>query len=130
MDKPKWRQEDKSCKDELPKDKPFLLIEGKLTTRKGYDLYFAYSLYLHVGKFDIRVQKHFGGTFRRVHLGGTYVSSSSRSDFYKWEGDDLRTPFRNGAHLKWDAEELRLPAFVKIEDDIQKIYDPEEVKNG
>lgn len=44
---------------------------------------------------------------KRIPLGRTGVGTTNLH-----RGEDLYTPFRDGAHCQWDAEKLKLPVYV------------------
>lgn len=111
-----------------------------------------YSLILPIEELDIRNrgrQGKKGARFKRIHIGHTTRTSGSyrpdeelspiRQHPVRTEPETyppervwtVDTPFRDGAHAKWDAERLGLPAYAVCGDKAALLHDgrPEEYKS-
>lgn len=102
--------------DALPLPRLQLTWEPIKKPRNGSNWKCRYELLLPVGEHDIRNTKNRG--YLTLRLGGTLVGSE-RGPVY--EDGTLGTPFRDGAHAKWDAEKLGLPAFVVYGDLVRQL---------
>ena len=81
------------------------------------------------GTFDIKPQKR-PKSFRmvwldkdncqRIPMGRTMVTGC-RPGTHMWPDGTLYIPFRDGAHMGWDAERLGLRCFVIAGDEIREI---------
>ena len=97
------------------KDLPMPRLELRWLKGKNDDWYekiCEYSLILPVEDFDIRDEEKNNG-FLKVSLGGT-TSTGGSADAPPIHilGQSINTPFRDGAHIRWDGKNLRLPMFV------------------
>jgi hypothetical protein len=81
-----------------------------------------YYLNLPLRETDCRYRKK-NGFRHKATLGGTKVSSSRSSMIY--EDGTINTPFRDGAHIQWDAELLKLPMYVISEGKVMPFPVPE-----
>lgn len=64
------------------------------------------------------VHRHFQGHLMSIPLGQTRISGGNGAGPHHYEADDQwELPFRDGAHIRHDAVDLNLPAFVVIEPD-------------
>lgn len=73
----------------------------------GYQYYCRYDL----------VKCHLTGSVDRIPLGGT--SSSRGPDIVK--NGKVDTPFRDGAHIRFDAREMGLPAYAIYKDTVTEL---------
>lgn len=93
-----------------------------------------YDLLVPVAKYDVRnngpepdFEIAAGPGYTKAHFGHTTVTRSSgpiKPDYEngKPNGETyLDTPFRDGAHAKWDSFALGVPAFVVYEDRVKAI---------
>lgn len=76
-----------------------------------------YRLVMPLREHDIRRNLGDGRSRRsmRLSLGGTKVSRGNGRSPLDRMTDTIDTPYRDGAHIKWDAALLKLPAFVVCE---------------
>ena len=63
------------------------------------------------------VYRHLLGHLVAVPLGETMVGSTKPPDHF----GEIDTPFRDGAHIKSDARQLGLPAYVRWGDKVERI---------
>ena len=75
-----------------------------------------YDLLIPTREHDGRNEAGHGFTFAPV--GGTRVGTESLPD--KWGKID--TPFRDGAHIRWDSERLGMRAFVVYSDKYEELF--------
>lgn len=75
----------------------------------GYTWMCKYEMLMPLPLHDIRNERKWG--FYAASLGGTRSDRSGPPD--RW--GKLDTPFRDGAHIIWDAIHLGMPAFVVYE---------------
>lgn len=85
-----------------------------------------YHLVLELKELDIRgeVYGDDGQVVRRdrekrLELGGT--RSTGNRGFVNHERGEIRTPYRDGAHIKWDGERLGLRMFVVHDEYAQEL---------
>lgn len=88
--------------------------------RDGYTYKCEYLLILGLDPLDIRAEEYsqddrYDLLFRKrsmvLELGGT-LSTGNRG-FVNLDSQSIRTPFRDGAHIRWDSKRLgNLPMFV------------------
>lgn len=80
----------------------------------------AYNLVLPLRDLDIRREDGEGNRVRdckTVELGRTRCSGGpARFDENRPDGLQIETPFRDTAHICWDAEVLNLPKYAVYED--------------
>lgn len=97
---------------------PRLELRWEATDKRGYNRTCWYFL----------VYKHFLGYIVKVPIGHTAVSGGREEPFY--DGSDsldphgvsrIHTPFRDGAHIRNEARQLNLPAFVIWKNKVQEI---------
>lgn len=81
------------------------------------------------GTFDQKAQKRPKAHYRvwldkdnckRIPLGRTGSSGKARHT-QLWPDGHMNTPFRDGVHIGWDAEQLGLRKFVRCGEDIREI---------
>lgn len=92
----------------------------------GNDKECAYNLVIPLTEYDIRREDSDGKKVRdclTVEMGRTQSSGGSPVIF---DGDKnnppfIRTPFRDGAHIRWDGKVLNLPIYVVFEDKAQEL---------
>lgn len=77
-----------------------------------------YEMLMPLPKGDIRNERKWG--FLAASLGGTKVGSSQGPV----KLGKLDTPFRDGAHILWDAIHLAMPAFVVYGDMYRRLGGP------
>ena len=71
----------------------------------------SYDLFIPIGENDCRGESDGGGPgYTTAHFNTTEASGGGASPVCP--GGSLRSPYRDGAHIKWDAKRLGLPAFV------------------
>lgn len=86
-----------------------------------------YYLRLPLRETDIRREDADGNKVQdslKVPLGGTAVTGSPDSPYHgtdRYGENEVGTPYRDGAHIKWDARLLHLPAFAVYKDTITEI---------
>jgi hypothetical protein len=86
--------------------KPVLELTWSKSSEKGFDWHAEYELVIPVREGDVRSK---GGVFR-VKLGGTNVETTQKG--FPIEDGKVSVPYRDGAHMKWDAEALGLEAWA------------------
>lgn len=86
--------------------KPVLELTWKKATEKGFNWRAEYELVIPVREIDVRSKD---GVFR-VKLGGTNVETTQKG--FPIEDGKVSVPYRDGAHMKWDAEALGLEAWA------------------
>lgn len=57
---------------------------------------------------------------KRIPLGRTTTNGSRRTTRL-WPNGEIETPFRDGAHIQWDSEQLGLRKFVIFGDEIREM---------
>jgi len=83
----------------------------------GYTWLIKYELLIPLPTHDIRNGNKWG--FLAASLGGTRTDRDGTPD--RW--GKLDTPFRDGAHVTWDAIHLGVPAFVVWGDKYRRLDD-------
>ena len=86
--------------------KPVLELTWSKSTEKGFNWHAEYELVIPVRDADIRSEN---GVFR-VKLGGTNIETSTKD--FPMEDGAVSVPYRDGAHMKWDAEALGIEAWA------------------
>ena len=94
----------------LPVPRLELVWEKMRQPEDGYAWYCRYDL----------VKNHLVGEINRIPLGGTRASG-----YHDGMNGTVGTPFRDGAHILFDAIELRLPAYAILGKCVTKL-DPYE----
>jgi hypothetical protein len=84
----------------------------------GYNWLCKYEILIPLPKHDIRNERKWG--FYAASIGGTRRGGERPPDSY----GKLDTPFRDGAHVRWDALHLGMPAYVVYEDKYRRIDGP------
>lgn len=90
----------------------------------GANWYCRYDLVLELDEYDGRREKYEDGELietkedLRVSLGGTFAERS-RGPVYD---DGIDTPYRDSAHIKWDAKKLGLRMFVVCGEKAMEIF--------
>jgi hypothetical protein len=86
------------------------------TDNEGYNALCEYNLVLELDPLDIRGEKYdeytlmFRSRAKVVPLGGTRTNWNG---ILNPERTEIRTPFRDSAHIKWDSKRLgNLPMFA------------------
>lgn len=102
----------------------------KIVDPDGYNWACDYDLVLELDELDIRGEVWGDDeeilerrTEKRLTLGGCR-SSRGRSPHYPEDG--IETPYRDGAHIRWDQKRLGLPMFVVCEGVAQELLPDEE----
>ena len=96
---------------------PCLVIEWTQITEDRYNWKADYYLRLPIGN-DIRNEcENFREGCLHIPLGETKSDRANDPPIRKGiingtEEDIVDTPFRDGCHIKWDAQQLRLPAYA------------------
>lgn len=85
----------------------------------GYNWECKYEMLMPLTKYDIRNDDRWG--FYAAKLGGTRIDREGPPD--RW--GKLETPFRDGAHVLWDAIHLGMPAFVVYGDKYRRVAGPD-----
>lgn len=101
-------------------EQPALVLKWR--RRGDYEWHCEYFMSLPLQEHDIRRPAR---GYLKLQLGGTLLSKSSQErtpDFY----GEIETPFRDGAHIRFDMERLRLPGFVTYNGKTEPIkpYEP------
>jgi hypothetical protein len=94
----------------LPVPRLELVWKKMREPKDGYTWYCRYDL----------VKNHLVGEINRIPLGGTRSSG-----YHDGVNGTVGTPFRDGAHILFDARELRLPAYAICGKNVTKL-DPYE----
>lgn len=87
-----------------------------------------YYLSVPTSRFDCRtydVEKTPEYQVVKAHLGGTTVTHG-RGGQSKISENGIDTPFRDGSHIRWDADLLNLPMYVIAEGKAQRIHSAKE----
>ena len=84
----------------------------------GYNWKVEYYLNVPLRSGDGRAGRR---SWKKVRMGGTRVGSSNALYPFFRDERKLDTPFRDGAHIQWDAQELRLPMFSIYGDHVETI---------
>ena len=79
-----------------------------------------YEMLMPLPKWDIRNERKWG--FYAASLGGTEVGRQGPPD--RW--GKLDTPFRDGAHVLWDAIHLGMPEFVVYGEKYRRLGGPQD----
>ena len=87
-------------------------------SENGYNKWCEYAL----------VYQHFLGEIIRVPLGMTKQSGNAPIRYDS--GPNLDLPYRDGTHIRSDAKQLSLPAFVVYNGEAQEIYPEGEPARG
>jgi len=80
-----------------------------------YNWYVRYDFLIPVKEHDCRDDDKNG--FHLARMGGTKVGTEHEPD----KRGELDTPFRDGAHAKWDSDRLGIPAFVVYGEKFKRI---------
>lgn len=103
---------------------PRLELRWRPNDDAEWPLYCAYSLVLPLGEYDIRRENEDGTPVRNEHaveIGGT--RSSGRMERCIRDGH-IDTPFRDGAHAKWDRAHLGWPPVYAVAGDKAQLVVP------
>ena len=111
---------------ELPTTRLELRWRAADPNSDGYTLKCEYLLILGLDDLDIRGEQYgddYDLLFRKrakvLELGGTHADGRSPLDL---GAQRIRTPFRDGAHIRWDSKRLgNLPMFVVCDGWAQQI---------
>ncbi len=104
----------------LPMPRLQLTWEKLKKPRDGMNWFCHYELLMPLDKHDIRRGSRGKKEFLRLKLGGTHVGKSDGRT-PEWDNGDIDKPFRDGAHIQWDARLLKLPMFVVYGNKAQRI---------
>ena len=105
---------------DLPTPRLQLRWEKMKKQQDGYEWFCHYEMVMLLGPYDVRHKKEdeYSGNSAEVLIqmpGGTFT------DGVPMTTDNLRIPFRDGAHIKWDAYQLEMRAFVVCGDSAKEL---------
>lgn len=110
-------------KGEKKYDKPLFDMFGRKIIM--FVWYCEYYLNLPLEKGDIRLEGK-KESYLKASLGGTTCTGNSKTQIRN--DGSINTPWRDGKHIEWDAELLKLPMFVISEGKIQKLVREDNIK--
>lgn len=81
---------------------------------------FGSHWYSYEWRYDL-IYKHLTGIYVTVPLGYTLMNGGQSIAPINYETGEIYLPFRDGAHIRSDMEQLHLPAFAIIDGKIMEI---------
>jgi len=106
---------------------PRLELVWSKTKDPKWNWHCTYNLVMVLTPYDIRHTKRneYRGVYaeKKIKLSTTRVGNQRETMIYP-EGR-IDTPFRDGAHISWDAAQLKLPCYVVCDGKAQALYSSE-----